>query len=111
MRTAELTEYLIKEFVDAGEANIKTGPFGTQLKAAEYVESGTPVINVRNVRFGEIRKAKLEYINEKTTKRLSSHLLEEDDIVFGRKGAVERHAFITKDQSGYKPTDELTCRR
>ena len=35
----------LEELVKNGEIEIKTGPFGTQLKAAEYVESGTPVLN------------------------------------------------------------------
>jgi type I restriction enzyme S subunit len=84
----------VQEFVDRGEAELKTGPFGTQLHASDYVEHGTPVINVRNIGFGTIVPEKLEYISEATVSRLSSHLLQADDIVFGRKGAVERHAFL-----------------
>lgn len=38
---------LLRDFVQSGEVEIKTGPFGTQLKAAEYVEHGTPVLNVK----------------------------------------------------------------
>ncbi|MEG3954807.1 restriction endonuclease subunit S [Microcoleus sp. herbarium2] len=84
----------IQDLQNKGEAKLKTGPFGTQLHASDYVETGTPVINVRNIGFGEIREEKLEFISEQTVQRLSSHLLEPGDIVFGRKGAVERHAFI-----------------
>jgi type I restriction enzyme S subunit len=87
--------------VKAGEAEIKTGPFGTQLKASDYQESGTPVINVRNIGFGNIREDKLEYIGDHTVRRLASHLLRAEDIVFGRKGAVERHVFIRQGQSNW----------
>lgn len=89
----------VGDLIDAGFAEVKTGPFGTQLKASDYVETGTPVINVRNIGFGHVREEKLEFISEETTQRLSSHLLREKDIVFGRKGAVERHAFIRDKQS------------
>lgn len=89
----------VKDLISSGEAEVKTGPFGTQLHASDYVESGTPVINVRNIGFGGIREEKLEFIAEDTVKRLSSHLLEPDDIVFGRKGAVERHVFISSSQA------------
>src|SRR5690606_17579375 len=89
----------VGDLIDAGFAEVKTGPFGTQLKASDYVETGTPVINVRNIGFGNVREEKLEFISEETTQRLSSHLLREKDIVFGRKGAVERHAFIRDKQS------------
>ncbi len=85
---------IVGDLVDDGVAEIRTGPFGTQLKASDYVESGRPVLNVRNVGMGEVRPEKLEYIDEGTAERLAVHLLEEGDIVFGRKGAVERHAFI-----------------
>jgi type I restriction enzyme, S subunit len=97
----EWTTKTISDLILSNEAEIKTGPFGTQLKAAEYVEYGTPVINVRNIGFGTIRDAALEFIDPATTARLSSHLLKADDIVFGRKGAVERHAYIKKSQSGW----------
>lgn len=90
----------VGELVDAGFAEIKTGPFGTQLRASDYVQSGRPVLNVRNVGFGEIRPKDLEYVNEETAQRLSTHLLKVNDIVFGRKGAVERHAFIGEKYDG-----------
>jgi hypothetical protein len=53
-------EITIGEFVSLGEAEIKTGPFGTQLKAAEYVDVGTPVtlhVIARMRRFGRVTAA------------------------------------------------------
>ncbi len=91
----------VGELIARGEASIQTGPFGTQLKASEYVDSGTPVINVRNVGFGDIRDADLEFISEAKTEKLRAHQLRTGDIVFGRKGAVERHALIAPDQDGW----------
>jgi type I restriction enzyme S subunit len=91
----------IRELIESGEAELKTGPFGTQLKASEYTEEGTPVINVRNIGMGSIKPDKLEFISDKTRDRLSSHLLQSEDIVFGRKGAVERHVFIRQEQNGW----------
>ena len=91
---------IIGDLVDAGTAEIRTGPFGTQLKASDYVEAGRPVLNVRNVGFGDVRAEKLEYVDDQTAERLSGHVLQSGDIVFGRKGAVERHAFIGDDFAG-----------
>lgn len=91
----------VADLLQSGNAEVKTGPFGTQLKARDYVSEGTPVINVRNIGFGNIRKDKLEYIGKETVQRLASHLLRPEDIVFGRKGAVERHAFIQQSQSNW----------
>lgn len=105
------TTCTVQELVARGEAELKTGPFGTQLHASDYTESGTPVINVRNIGFGNIREEKLEYISDDTVRRLSGHLLKENDIVFGRKGAVERHAFIKdKYQNWFQGSDCLRLR-
>ncbi|WP_206051817.1 restriction endonuclease subunit S [Nocardioides ferulae] len=91
---------IVGDLVDQGFAEIKTGPFGTQLRASDYAESGRPVLNVRNVGFGDVRPKDFEYVDEATASRLSSHLLRPRDIVFGRKGAVERHAYITEKYDG-----------
>jgi type I restriction enzyme S subunit len=84
-------------------ATIKTGPFGTLLKASEYTKGeGVPLISVGEVREGYLR------INEETprvcsmvTRRLPQYVLEEGDIVFGRKGGVNRSALIKSDQKGW----------
>ena len=101
----------VQDFIDKGEAEVKTGPFGTQLHTSDYVETGTPVINARNIGFGEMRVEKLEFISDETVQRLSSHLLEPSDIVFGRKGTVERHVFVQPEQANwFQGTDCLRLR-
>jgi type I restriction enzyme S subunit len=99
--TATSRKISVSELLTSGEVELKTGPFGTQLKASDYVDGGVPVINVRNIGFGRIRKDKLEFISDETRDRLSTHVLRPNDIVFGRKGAVERHVFIRKEQDGW----------
>ena len=91
----------IQKLVEHGHVAIKTGPFGTQLKASEYVSHGTPVLNVRNLGFATVNTEKLEMIGAETVERLSAHKLMTGDIVFGRKGAVERHGFISTDENGW----------
>jgi len=82
---------------------IKTGPFGTLLKASEYSESdGVPLISV-----GEIRQGFLKItdhtprISEAITRRLPQYVLRKGDIVFGRKGGVDRSALIEQLQDGW----------
>lgn len=81
-------------------AVLKTGPFGTQFSAKEYVSSGIPMINVKNIGYGNVDETDIEYITEKTRERLKEHILLEGDIVFGRKGSVDRYAYISKEQEG-----------
>jgi len=86
----------LKEF-----STLKTGPFGTQFKASEYVPEGIPVINVKNIGYGDIVKDNLDYISERTRDRLSEHVLQRGDIVFGRKGSVDRHCLISETEEGW----------
>jgi len=92
---------LLRDFVQRGEVEIKTGPFGTQLKASEYVEQGTPVLNVKNLGYSTVVKSKLDRVGPSTIERLSMHILHRGDIVFGRKGAVDRHAYISGEEEGW----------
>ena len=91
----------VGDLVEAGAADIQTGPFGTQLKASDYVEDGIPVINVRNIGFGDLKPEKLEFVTDETAERLAAHLLQRQDIVFGRKGAVDRHLFVGEEQENW----------
>lgn len=94
-------ETTFDEFVKASEVDIQTGPFGTQLKASDYTEKGTPVINVRNIGYGNLRPDKLEFVPDPVRSRLSKHQLKQKDIVFGRKGAVDRHLFVEDEHAGW----------
>lgn len=97
----EWVEIEIGSVVDEGSAEIRTGPFGTQLRASDYTPDGVPVINVRNLGYGRIRPADLERVDRVVQERLSGHLLRPGDIVFGRKGAVDRHVLISPDEDGW----------
>jgi type I restriction enzyme S subunit len=89
----------IGDYMAQGEIQLQTGPFGTQLKASDYSDSGTPLINVRNIGYGDLRADKVEYVPEAIAERLRAHILEFGDIVFGRKGAVDRHLLIGVPQT------------
>ncbi|MES0491568.1 MAG: restriction endonuclease subunit S [Leptospirales bacterium] len=91
----------VSQIVEENEASIQTGPFGTQLKASDYQSEGFPVINVRNIGLGQELNATLEHIGDHMAVKLKQHKLQFGDIVFSRKGAVERHLLITKKQNGY----------
>lgn len=89
------------DFINNGDAELQTGPFGTQLKAADYTTEGTPVINVRNIGYGALRPDKLEHVPDAVVNRLAKHILKPNDIVFGRKGSVDRHLLVREKESGW----------
>jgi type I restriction enzyme S subunit len=91
----------LAEFLDRGMIDIQTGPFGTQLRASDYTPEGIPVINVRNMGYGDLRPDKLAFVPAQVASRLSRHLLETRDIVLGRKGAVDRHLLVSESEAGW----------
>ncbi|MDX8400294.1 MAG: restriction endonuclease subunit S [Gallionellaceae bacterium] len=83
-------------------AEIQTGPFGSQLHAADYVDVGIPSIMPTNIGNRlEVRTDSIACIKEEDAKRLERYLIKENDIVYSRRGNVEKCAFITSKQSGW----------
>lgn len=84
-------------------ASIKTGPFGTLLKADEYSGSeGVPLISVGEVGIGRFRITEnTPLVPDKVVRRLPQYVLRAGDIVFGRKGAVDRSALVTQSEDGW----------
>lgn len=83
-------------------ADIQTGPFGSQLHAADYVDVGIPSIMPTNIGSRlEVKTDTIACIKESDAKRLGKYLVKEDDIVYSRRGDVEKCAFITSEQSGW----------
>ena len=90
------------ELLSRDGGSIKTGPFGTTLKAAEYSAEGVPLISVGEIGEGAIRvHKKTPRVSPDVTSRLGQYLLEQDDIVFARKGAVDRSARVKASEGGY----------
>ncbi len=84
-------------------ATIKTGPFGTILKASEYsLHDGVPLISVGEIRDGYLNiTEETPRLSEATVRRLPQYVLATGDIVFGRKGGVDRSALIRKSEDGW----------
>ena len=100
--SSEIKESCLGEIVASGEAALQTGPFGTMLKASEYSKSGAPVISVGEIREGFLAvESKTPRVSEEVISRLPRFILEENDIVFGRKGRTHRNALIKKEEEGY----------
>ncbi|MET3605725.1 type I restriction enzyme S subunit [Sphaerotilus sulfidivorans] len=92
----------ISELLARHGGSIKTGPFGTTLKASEYASVGVPLISVREIGHGSFHvDAKTPRVDAATLARLPEYILEEGDIVFARKGGIERCALVRKQQAGW----------
>ncbi len=95
-------EITIGTLLEETGGSIKTGPFGTKLKASEYTATGVPVISVGEVGFGRLRiHQNTPRVDDTVSSRMPEFLLKAGDIVFGRKGAVERSAQVQPEEDGY----------
>jgi type I restriction enzyme, S subunit len=81
--------------------DVQTGPFGSQLHADEYVEGGWPIVNPANISDGSIIADEAMTITDETRKRLSRHILQPGDVVFGRRGELGRSALVTAATAGW----------
>lgn len=90
------------ELISDGDGKLQTGPFGTVLKASEYSRSGAPVVSVGEIQVGKIRLSnRTPRVSDATKQRLPQFVLEEGDIVFGRKGGIDRNALVGPRESGW----------
>ncbi|MDO8891711.1 MAG: restriction endonuclease subunit S [Sulfurimicrobium sp.] len=79
-------------------ATIQTGPFGSQLHSADYVEGETPVINPSNIQDGKLVADWSCTVTQEIVARLAQHKLKVGDIVFGRRGEMGRCAMVTENE-------------
>lgn len=88
-------KWTIGELISQTKTTIQTGPFGTVLSASEFVDYGIPVISVREIREGFIQITDdTPCVTAETFSRLGKYALSANDIVFARKGSVDRSAAI-----------------
>lgn len=81
-------------------ADIQAGPFGTQLHKDEYVDKGIPMLNSKNIGNGSIVTSSLDYVSPSICSRLPNYVLKTGDILFGRAGTIERHAYLPAQYNG-----------
>lgn len=89
--------------VDLGDvADIQTGPFGSQLHSSDYIADGIPSIMPTNIGTRlNINKREIACIKESDAKRLDRYLVQAGDVVYSRRGDVEKCAYITKNEVGW----------
>jgi len=81
-------------------ADIITGPFGSQLHASDYVEKGVPSIMPKDIGDRIVIHDTIAHITEEDAIRLSKYRVNLGDIVYSRRGDIERCALITETDVG-----------
>ena len=96
-RNTILKDYILKDVTH----KIQIGPFGTQLHKEDYIENGVPLINPMHIQDGKI-EANFSYsIKEEKRNSLPNYILEEGDVIMGRRGEMGRCGFVTNKEKGW----------
>ena len=83
-------------------AKIQTGPFGSQLHQSDYKPAGIPCIMPCNIGSNlNIICDNIAYISEDDLNRLAKHITNEGDIVYSRRGDIEKCAYISSREAGW----------
>lgn len=89
------------ELADENGGFIQTGPFGSQLHMSDYSDHGTPVVMPTNIRNLRIDPTGIARVDAGHVERLARHQLRAGDIVYSRRGDVEKCALVTETEAGW----------
>ena len=87
-----LTEYQMSDLI----RDISMGPFGSNIKAECYTESGVPYLNGRNVSAFELIEDEYHYVSEEKADSLSRSVATRGDIIVTHRGTIGQIAYIPK---------------
>jgi len=93
----------LAELTECCGGEVRTGPFGSQLHKADYVEDkdATPVVMPKDMLDGRIDVSSIARIDDEARDQLSQHVLSAGDIVLARRGDIGRRAWVGDAESGW----------
>ena len=94
-------ETTLANLISQSGGSIQTGPFGSQLHASDYVENGVPVVMPKDISHRRVQTDSIARVPPTDADRLARHKLAPGDVLFSRRGDVERHALISETERGW----------
>ena len=107
------TSAVLGDLLDRDNGEAKTGPFGSQLHEADYIEDpdGIPVVMPKDMVEGRINYETTARISRGKAAELSQHITKHRDLLLPRRGDLGRRALIRKkDQGVFCGTGSLRVR-
>src|SRR3990172_5339542 len=76
----------LEDLMDKPKQDIVDGPFGSNLKASEYVEEGIPIARLQNVDRNIFVHKNIKYLTRQKADELSRHTFKPGDILITKLG-------------------------
>jgi type I restriction enzyme S subunit len=92
--------WLITTLGEICSGALQTGPFGSQLHAAEYQDEGVPVLMPKDLSKCRANLSTAARIAPERAEELAKHKLAAGDLLFSRRGDVARFALIDEQSAG-----------
>ena len=77
-----------------GEQPVLTGPFGTNLKTADFTKTGIPVLTIGCLTTTGVSLDKAAFVSKEKAAELSRYALREGDLLFSRMATVGRAGLV-----------------
>jgi type I restriction enzyme S subunit len=78
---------ILSKSVNSPKKDIVDGPFGSNLKATEYIDSGTPIIRLQNIQRFQFIDKDIKFVSDEKAKQLQRHTFVSGDVVITKLGA------------------------
>ncbi|APD50419.1 restriction endonuclease subunit S [Francisella hispaniensis] len=87
----------LSDSVGNPKKDIVDGPFGSNLKAPEYIQKGVPIIRIQNIQRLEFINKDIKFVSEKKAEFLKRHSFIASDIVITKLGEPLGKSCIVPD--------------
>lgn len=96
-------EWIFTSLVSAvnDKSSIVAGPFGSNLKVSDYIDSGVPIIRLQNIERNKFITKDIKYISNEKAKELNYHSFKKGDIVLAKLGSPIGKTCIVPDFMNY----------
>ena len=76
----------LNDLVKNPKSDLVDGPFGSNLRSNEYVESGIPVLKIQNIKANRFVEKRLSYVTPEKAEELSRHSFIAGDLMITKLG-------------------------
>lgn len=93
MKMEEWKEYKVAEVIE----DISMGPFGSNIKRDNYVDSGVPYLNGSNLSSYKLNENSFNYVTEEKANNLGRCVAKRGDIIVTHRGTIGQISYIPND--------------